>query len=470
MILKIEHKITMIVVGAILLIATIGFVAYRNCTKINKELRFVEIADDLTNTVLEIRRAEKNYFLYHDKQSIPGILVYAQKIETSVDGIKDEIVRTVGKSELEKFMDNLYSYKSCIKDLINHNPPSKVCVMAIREKGRELYEFTKDLSQKERQNISGYIRFLKKILFCSLGFILVLGIIGGHFMAKSIVRPLKRIEEGTKKISQGDFTPIPELKTHDEIQSLCKAFNRMIRELKIRETQLVQSKKLASLGTLLAGVAHELNNPLSNISTSCQILLEEIENPDLNFRKQLLEQIEEQTNKARNIIYSLLEFSRQKEFEKETLNLRDIIHETIGFIRGEMPTKVEMVVDVPDNVNIYADKQRIEQAFLNIITNAIQAIPNEGIVSVKARVDEERGFVNIEFEDSGVGIKPEILPRIFDPFFTTKEVGEGAGLGLFITHEIIERHGGSIKVESEVGKGTIFLVQLPLKEKNNYGG
>lgn len=238
-----------------------------------------------------------------------------------------------------------------------------------------------------------------------------------------------------------------------------------IEELRIKEMQLFQSKKLAALGTLLAGVAHELNNPLSNISTSCQILLEEIENTDLDFRKHFLKQIEEQTDKARNIIRSLLEFSRQKEFEKETLNLKDIIQETMSFIRGQVPARVEIRVKVPESINIYADKQRIQQAFLNIITNAIQSIPNEGIISIKAEVDEDKGFVNIKFKDTGVGIKPEILPRIFDPFFTTKEVGKGSGLGLFVTHEIIERHGGRITVKSKVGEGTSFLVQLPLRKR-----
>jgi len=236
-------------------------------------------------------------------------------------------------------------------------------------------------------------------------------------------------------------------------------------QFEIKEMQLFQSKKLAALGTLLAGVAHELNNPLSNISTSCQILLEEIENTDLDFRKHFLKQIEEQTDKARNIIRSLLEFSRQKEFEKETLNLKDIIQETMSFIRGQVPARVEIRVEVPESINIYADKQRIQQAFLNIITNAIQSIPNEGIISIKAEVDEDKGFVNIKFKDTGVGIKPEILPRIFDPFFTTKEVGKGSGLGLFVTHEIIERHGGRITVKSKVGEGTSFLVQLPLRKR-----
>ncbi|HDD45140.1 MAG TPA: response regulator [Candidatus Desulfofervidus auxilii] len=253
-------------------------------------------------------------------------------------------------------------------------------------------------------------------------------------------------------------------KLNEYTTSLENKVREAIEEIRIKEMQLFQSRKLAALGTLLAGVAHELNNPLSNIYTSCQILLEEIESPDLDFKKQLLKQIEEQTNKARNIVRSLLEFSRQREFKKEILNLKEIMEETIGFVQGQIPPKVEMIIEIPDDIEIYADKQHIEQAFLNIITNAIQAIPDKGTVSIKASVDKDKGVVNIEFKDTGVGIEPDILPRIFDPFFTTKEVGEGSGLGLFITHEIIERHQGHIAVESEVGKGTTFLIKMPLEK------
>ena len=226
-----------------------------------------------------------------------------------------------------------------------------------------------------------------------------------------------------------------------------------------------QVDKMALLGTLLSGVAHELNNPISNISSSCQILLEEMEEADPAFKKKLLGQIQEQCDKSRNIVRSLLEYTRPREFKKESLNLKHLMEETIGFIVGQMPAKVEVVVSVPNELEIYADKQRIQQAFLNFITNAVDAIPHEGgVITIRAEVNHEKGTVNIEFRDTGRGIEPDVLPKIFDPFFSTKAVGEGTGMGLFITHQIIERHGGRITVESVVGQGTTFLVQLPLGE------
>jgi len=260
----------------------------------------------------------------------------------------------------------------------------------------------------------------------------------------------------------------------------------MLKELELRQRHLVQSEKLASLGTLLSGVAHELNNPLSNISTSGQILAEEIDSTDHAYKKELVDQINEQTDRARNIVRSLLEYSRDKDFTDRQLPLRELFEETIRFVKGQLPPSVSVTVDVPGDLVITADKQRIQQAFLNLIKNGIEAIPGEGAVSIRARkhraIDKagddtgiynylkyrgkctlEDDTIDIEIRDTGEGIPADLLPKVFDPFFTTKDVGKGSGLGLFIVHEIIEEHDGCIAVDSEPGKGTTFLIRLPVK-------
>jgi len=273
----------------------------------------------------------------------------------------------------------------------------------------------------------------------------------------------------------------------------------MLRELELRQRHLVQSEKLASLGTLLSGVAHELNNPLSNISSSNQILLEELQEArekdrpsplplDQEFAVDLLTQINDQTDRARNIVRSLLDFSRDKDFKTQNLPLRPLFEETVRFVKGQVPANTTVRIDVPDDLAITVDKQRIQQAFLNLIKNALDAVgEGGGMVTVTARYhsaidkvgDDDTGIYNylkyrgkctleedtvdIEVHDSGSGIPAEALPRIFDPFFTTKDVGKGSGLGLFIVHEIIEEHDGCIAVDSEPGKGTSFLIRLPVK-------
>ena len=266
-----------------------------------------------------------------------------------------------------------------------------------------------------------------------------------------------------------------------EIVSLTNALNRMLRERELHERHLIQSEKLASLGTLLSGVAHELNNPLSNISTSAQILAEEMGPGSCELAGELVGQIGEQTDRARNIVRSLLEFSRDREFRKEPLPLRPLVEETVRFLKGQIPPGVSVEVAVPDEITLPGDRQRLQQVFLNLVKNAVEAVPPEsGRVVVSARrvpagvarqidaalVVHGAGLpggdvIEIEVRDNGPGIPPEIRKKIFDPFFTTKDVGKGSGLGLFVVYEIIEEHDGCIAVESAPGGGTVFTIRLP---------
>ena len=266
-----------------------------------------------------------------------------------------------------------------------------------------------------------------------------------------------------------------------EIVSLTNALNRMLRERELHERHLIQSEKLASLGTLLSGVAHELNNPLSNISTSAQILAEEMGTGNCELAGELVGQIGEQTDRARNIVRSLLEFSRDREFRKEPLPLRPLVEETVRFLKGQIPPGVSVEVAVPAEITLPGDRQRLQQVFLNLVKNAVEAVPPEtGRVVVSARrvaagaapqtdaalVVHGAGLpggdvIEIEVRDNGPGIPPEIRKKIFDPFFTTKDVGKGSGLGLFVVYEIIDEHDGSIAVGGAPGGGTLFTIRLP---------
>jgi len=323
------------------------------------------------------------------------------------------------------------------------------------------------------------------------------GIAVGQILSRIIVKPLKSLEDKMRHIADGKLEKVVIDSKDKEIVSLTNAFNKMLRELDLKQKHLVQSEKLASLGTLSSGAAHELNNPLSNISTSCQILLEEFDDADVAYKKELLSQIDLQTERSRNIVRSLLEFSRNREFHKETFALKKLLEETILFIRGELIAGTHITLDIPDDLIILADKQRIQQVFLNLIKNALDSIADEGNLTISARTrtekekkelcayrkyrgrctgkcPAEKASVDIEIEDTGTGIPPENLSQIFDPFYTTKDirtgsglglyVGKGSGLGLYIVQEIIHEHNGCIAVQSEVGKGTCFLIRLPIEE------
>ncbi|MHB9102803.1 MAG: sensor histidine kinase, partial [Sulfuricella sp.] len=319
----------------------------------------------------------------------------------------------------------------------------------------------------------------------SIVLISLLMVVIGWMLSRLVVRPLRHMDRCVEAVSSGRLDKLVAPSGDREIISITQAFNHMIGELELRQKRLLRSEKLASLGTMLAGVAHELNNPLSNISLSCQILLEEVGECDPEQGKELLEQIDEQTERARRIVRALLDFARDKPVKREKVQLAALFDEVLLFLKGETPPGVSIVTEIPAEIVLQADRRRLEQAFLNLIKNALEAIGESGEISIKAarhRLTKENFVagqghdtrflgkcyagaeaIDIEIRDSGPGIPADVLPRIFDPFFTTKDVGRGMGLGLFIVYEIVEEYNGCISVDSKPGRGTVFHLRLPLE-------
>lgn len=237
--------------------------------------------------------------------------------------------------------------------------------------------------------------------------------------------------------------------------------------------QLMQTGKLASVGELSAGVAHEINNPLAIILTERQILLdleEYTENLDPEFKAQLLEslsQIDVQIQRCKRITHNLLRFSRRTKSAIETVDLNAFISEVIDLMERDARTSgIKFMPDFQEDLPaLFSDPSQLQQVFLNMITNAIDAHAGMpyGTIRITTRADDRKQGVIVVFADSGSGIGPEILDKIFDPFFTTKEVGKGTGLGLSICYSIVKRLGGDISVESERGKGTSFTMFFPYK-------
>ncbi len=314
---------------------------------------------------------------------------------------------------------------------------------------------------EERRYVNQLIGESKIYHLLALAGILALSVLTVLFFIFNVNRPLKSIETGIQKIVEGDYNNIPAISSGDEFESLVASLNTMIGELNKRSEQLVQREKMASLGILTSGVAHELNNPLNNISTSVQILLEELEDADLEYKKELLTQTEEQIQRARDIVRALLEFSREKSFKRKKVKLVDLVENTLKLIKGEIPTHVQLTVEIPADIQGEMDPRRIEQVLINLILNGIQAMEAGGILSISACAAESEAGFYFEVSDTGKGIPPQDLGKIFDPFFTTKDVGKGSGLGLSVSHGIIKQHGGRIEVKSEVGQGSTFTVFLP---------
>jgi signal transduction histidine kinase len=339
-------------------------------------------------------------------------------------------------------------------------------VEKIRMVGKLLVKLAEVMNQSIRRSIDEKLAHLK---FAGAFFVIVvagLALFLGRQMSTLVVKPLQRIVAYTQSIAQGRFIDQENAADLTEIRAVTQAIRSMLEVLDKREKQLIQSEKLAAVGTLVAGVAHELNNPLSNASTSAQILLEELQEahlPDSDFLVEMAAQIDEETDRARNIIRSLLEFAHDREIRPIELDLEQFLGQTVKLVNSDFSAGIEFTADISANGVFYADKQQLQQALINILRNAAQALEGKGKICLKAGVETENEQVLIEVIDNGPGIAAVDLERIFDPFYTTKDVGKGSGLGLAVTREIIAKHGGKITAESAEGHGATFSIRLPLK-------
>jgi signal transduction histidine kinase len=234
------------------------------------------------------------------------------------------------------------------------------------------------------------------------------------------------------------------------------------RELRAAQDQLIQSEKLATIGELAAGVAHEINNPMGVILGFAQVLLKRIDKEDAMFRP--LSIIEREGVRCKNIVQNLLDFARQNKPTPRRLNVNGVIEAAVGLVEHQANAdRVVLIADyAPDLPEVVADENQLQQVFFNILLNAYQAMPDGGELHINSRV--QGGRVEAVFRDSGPGIAQEDIRHVFDPFFTTKEVGEGTGLGLSVSYGIVKQHGGTIEVESESGSGATFTVKLPAAE------
>lgn len=327
-------------------------------------------------------------------------------------------------------------------------------------------------------------------LWLMVGVFLILGILGALFFSYTIATPLKQLSEESESI---DFENIQQGVDHiqrntgswsfrlrrifrkdDEIDILYKNYVDMLQRLdeahqKMNQLQqsLLQAEKMASIGTLTAGVAHEINNPLAGISIGLNRISRKPEN--VSQIKEYTVMMQDSLHRIEQVIQDLLTFSRKSHFEFEQVNACDMVRKTVKLAQYRVKSdNINIRVVEPEcPVFLKVSANRMEQVFLNIIINAIDAISEkqsrqpslEGFVEVN--MHEHQDHIQIVIADNGPGIDPQNLNKLFDPFFTTKKVGEGTGLGLSVSYQIVKDHGGEIRVESQPGRGSKFFVILP---------
>ncbi len=319
------------------------------------------------------------------------------------------------------------------------------------------------------------------------GFLLIILI--SYLITKTITKPLEQMVTVTQSIATGDLNQKVTVNSRDEIGKLGSSINIMVKslnrmrdeleewgntleqkvkerteELRAMQDKVLQTERLASLGKMAAGIAHEVNNPLGGILVLSSLVLESLKKDDPN--RTNLEEVVKQTIRCRDIVKGLLQFSRETMPKMNLININIVLNSTLSLIEKQVIFQnIDIDKELDENLPlVMVDDSQFQQVFMNIFLNAAQAMNEIGSLFLRSYHDQTNNQVVITITDTGPGIPDEIINKIFDPFFTTKDVGKGTGLGLSIAYGIVSKHNGKMSVQSKIGKGTTFIIQLPVPE------
>ncbi len=457
---SIKGKILTLFLVAFLVACGLTLLNVWTLSTVRERLTLSERYDDLLNAILEARRYEKNLVIYGGEESQREGIFYLDKADAALEALADDIARVTGQEELDELRVTLAQYRSEFSTLGEPDPAGRDIA---RGTGKHLVDMAEGLIATKRERIHKTIFQVSLLPFAYLGVFLVFMGFLVQVIAQSLLKPLGMIGQITARVAKGDFHPVDSGGHHhiEEVSGLLDALNRMALELTANQEDLLQARKIAALGTLTAGIAHEINNPINNIMISAESLLETHGDGMDDEGREVVSDILAQAERAGEIVRNLLDFSRTEKAGFSALAPEVVVQSSLALLRNQiLVSGLTMDVDVPAGLEpILGNLRHLQQVFLNLLQNAIAATPQGGEVTVSGR--DEEGFIRLTVRDTGAGIAPENIPHIFEPFFTTKEVGKGTGLGLAVTYSIIKRHGGRIEVESEPGRGTAFHVLLP---------
>jgi len=463
-----RSQIMMSFVVCFAFMAAIIVLNYSNFSRLSRSMQFFELAEGLNSNILEMRRYEKNYFLYNQNFSYEENVTYTNQLALTLQREKDTLVQAIGRKNFDLFGKYVQEYTEMMSKL--HQTPCAPDGCAelqalIRGVGQNLLTLADQLVSVERRTIHGLLQQMIPLPLISLLLLVVLLGFVIFYIGEKVIRPLARITREAEAVARGAFERItPYGDDKNEIHHLVAAVNRMVGELEKRREQLVQSRKIASIGTLTAGIAHEINNPINNISLILESLLEDEQTMDDAERRRLYQEAMDQADRASEIVKNLLEFSRASHPRMEETRLEEVVDKTFRLVKNELDLHhIRFVKEVNcDFPPLQLDKGGLQQVLLNLFMNGIQAMEKGGELKAVIRAAETPAEARIDIVDTGPGISPEHISQVFDPFFTTKKVGVGTGLGLSVSYNIIKKSGGRMEVDSRPGQGACFSIFLPL--------
>jgi|GEM_PF-4347821 len=481
-----------LVIGFLLMIILILGISIENlrilnnvteaCSRVNNQYLITDYCNKMEIAILECRRAEKNFWLRNESKYIDEIKVQISIINNNINMIKKSNPDKNIKNHIYKINVLINEYfKSFIEavKLFNITDNTKkeffseerLYAVASRELQTLIPLIVNQSRNKMEQEISKVNKTkidALKIIIIEMIIAFIIGIIIAMLISRNIVKAVLKLMETIDIIKKGNFKARVDIKSNDELGILGNYFNKMLNKIEfitqkqqLLQKQIITSEKLASLGRLSAGIAHEINNPLTGILTFSHLILKKMDKNDQV--KEDIETIIKEATRCRNIIRELLDFARDSKTEKKLSNINKIIDDSLSLVKSQKKfTKMKVITNLSDSIPlIFVDPGQLEQVFLNIILNSFEAMQEGGELKISSYTKNE--FVFIEFVDEGYGILQENINKVFEPFFTTKGEYKGTGLGLAVSYGIIEKHNGSINIESNPGEGTEVIIKLPLK-------
>ncbi|MDA8434224.1 MAG: ATP-binding protein [Nitrospiraceae bacterium] len=509
-----KKKIALSFFVTALIIAVLVVFEYINFINIKKEIQYLEVTDTIRSKSLQLRRHEKNFFLLNDIGEQKSVFVYLKQLKDilresrqfddtgALAGLENRILdyeRNFRNIEVifwdfqrefsdikpsrrrhEKFFPLIES-TFLERPLLNADLLQGVFLLdagskpvqelraldsdisALRKNGEDIVVISRELDKGARAKVDRFIHISQMAILIFFPLFLFIGIGTFLFIISNVVRRLEALTEVVERTGAGEFStialPAGNWADHDEVGVLIQKFNAMEEQLAQREKELIQSKKLAAIGTLASGVAHELNNPLNNIYTTSQRLMKKAGDDIPPFMRQSLGDIFSETMRVKKCEVDLLDFGRGRDRHLRPVELRSLIEGVYRHLGNSVETGgVRFALELhPQEVVIEADQEQLEQVFINLFANAVEAMSGEG--DLRVSVEESERAAVIRVSDSGQGLSAETAEKIFEPFYTTK--GKGTGLGLAIVFNIVQKHGGKIGVDSAIGGGTTFTITLP---------
>jgi two-component system NtrC family sensor kinase len=456
--------------------AVIIAINYNNSRRLSRSMQLFELAGELNSTILEMRRYEKNYFLFRQPFNYEENITYTNQLTLALQREHDILVVAVGLENYEHFVRYVGDYADLMAKMRRTDCERIDCTELqgeIRGVGQNLLTLADQLVVTERRIIDGLLRQMIPLPLLSLLMLVVLLGFVIFYIGEKVIRPLARITRESDAVAQGAFQRITPLgESQNEIHHLVAAINRMMSELEKRQEQLVQSRKLASIGTFTAGIAHEINNPVNNISLILESLIEDGADMDEAERSKMYQDAMDQADRTSDIVKNLLEFSRASHPRLEEVDLEEIVDNTARLLNNELKLNgIKFTKKAQARLpRVRLDKGGLQQVLLNLFMNSIQAMSRGGELMVNIGPAKNPAEACIDVIDNGPGIPADYLDQIFDPFFTTKKEGMGTGLGLSVSYNIIKKNKGRLDVESQPGQGTRFSIYLPWTGPNPSGG